>query len=185
VRVPGVFWVNHLSDMETPSVNTFFQSVACLLLWQCVLQSRSVDLCGIQGINYSFLGLCLWYWTYGHLAFPLSFWSFILKALTFWVDDPLCATSCKEQRAVCLFLLVSFAYLFFCFFERFIIYFMYMSTPLLSPDTLEEGIGYCYRQLWATIWLLGIELRTSRRAANALHCWVISPGIYFFFFNCI
>jgi hypothetical protein len=33
-----------------------------------------------------------------------------------------------------------------------------------------------YRWLWATMWLLGIELRTSGRATSALNCWAISPA---------
>jgi hypothetical protein len=34
----------------------------------------------------------------------------------------------------------------------------------------EEGIGSHYRWLWATLWLLGIELRTSGRASST-ECW--------------
>jgi hypothetical protein len=33
----------------------------------------------------------------------------------------------------------------------------------------EEGIRSCYRWLLAIMWLLGIELRTSGRAASALN----------------
>ena len=33
-----------------------------------------------------------------------------------------------------------------------------------------------YRWLWATMWLLGIELRTFGRAGNALNRWAISPA---------
>ena len=33
-----------------------------------------------------------------------------------------------------------------------------------------------YRWLWATMWLLGIELRTSGRAVSALNRWAISPA---------
>jgi hypothetical protein len=44
----------------------------------------------------------------------------------------------------------------------------YMSTLYLSSDTPEEGIRSHYRWLWATMWLLGIELRTSGRAASVL-----------------
>ena len=33
-----------------------------------------------------------------------------------------------------------------------------------------------YRWLWATMWLLGIELRTSGRAGTALNLWAISPA---------
>jgi hypothetical protein len=63
------------------------------------------------------------------------------------------------------------------------IYFIYMSTLLLSSDTLEEGIRTHYRWLWATMWLLGIELRTSGRAVIALHLWAISPAPFPFTFN--
>jgi hypothetical protein len=43
---------------------------------------------------------------------------------------------------------------------------LYVST--LSSDTPEEGVRSHYRWLWATVWLLGFELRTYRRAVNAL-----------------
>jgi hypothetical protein len=43
----------------------------------------------------------------------------------------------------------------------------------------EEGIRSHYRWLWATMWLLGIELRTSGRVANILNHWTISPGPLF------
>jgi hypothetical protein len=39
-----------------------------------------------------------------------------------------------------------------------------MSTLLQSSDTPEKGTGFYYRWLWATMWLLRIELRTSERA---------------------
>jgi hypothetical protein len=58
---------------------------------------------------------------------------------------------------------------------------MYMSTPLLSLDTSEEGIRSHYRWLWATMWLLGIELRTSGRAVGALNRRAIQPQKFFFF----
>jgi hypothetical protein len=54
---------------------------------------------------------------------------------------------------------------------------MYMSTLSLSSDTPEEGIRSHYRWLWATMWLLGIELRTSGRAVSALNHWAISPAL--------
>ena len=43
----------------------------------------------------------------------------------------------------------------------------------------EEGIRFHYRWLWATIWSLGVELRTSGRAASALNGWAISPALVF------
>jgi hypothetical protein len=57
------------------------------------------------------------------------------------------------------------------------IYFMYVSTLPLSSVTPEEGIRSHYRWLWATMWLLGFELRTSGRAVSALNCWATSPAL--------
>ena len=54
------------------------------------------------------------------------------------------------------------------------LFIMYLSTLLLSSDTSVEGIRSCYRWLWATMWLLGIELKTFGRAVIVLNCWVIS-----------
>jgi hypothetical protein len=54
---------------------------------------------------------------------------------------------------------------FVIFFEGFIIYFMYMST--LSSDIPEEGVGFPLQT--ATMWLLGLELRTSERPVSALN----------------
>jgi hypothetical protein len=51
--------------------------------------------------------------------------------------------------------------------------FMYVSSLKLYSDTPEEGIRSHYRWLWATMWLLGNELRTSGRAV--IH-WAISPA---------
>ncbi|MFT8099555.1 hypothetical protein ACMYL6_23695, partial [Salmonella enterica subsp. enterica serovar Infantis] len=48
--------------------------------------------------------------------------------------------------------------------------FIYMSTLQLSSCTPEEYIGSYYRWLGATMWLQGIELRTSGRAVSALNC---------------
>ena len=41
----------------------------------------------------------------------------------------------------------------------------------------EDGTRPHYRWLWATMWLLGIELRTFGRAGNALNHWAISPAL--------
>ena len=53
---------------------------------------------------------------------------------------------------------------------------MYVSTLYLSSDTPGEGIGCQYRWLWATMWFVGFELRTSGRAVGALNRWAISPA---------
>jgi len=47
-----------------------------------------------------------------------------------------------------------------------------MSTLQLSSHI---QVGSHYRWLWATMWLLGFELRTSGRAVSALNLWAISP----------
>ena len=46
-------------------------------------------------------------------------------------------------------------------------------------DIPEEGIRSQYRWLWATMWVLGFELRTSGRAASALNHWAFSPTFVF------
>jgi hypothetical protein len=53
---------------------------------------------------------------------------------------------------------------------------LYISTLLLSSDTPEEGIRSHYRWLWATMWLLGFELRIFGREVSALTRWAISPA---------
>jgi hypothetical protein len=70
-----------------------------------------------------------------------------------------------------LFLSSSSSFLFLRFSNLF-----YMSTLMLSSDTPEEHMGSHYRWLWVTMWLVGIELRTSGRAVSALNHWVISPA---------
>jgi hypothetical protein len=67
-----------------------------------------------------------------------------------------------------------FIYLFFIYFL--FIYLVYMSTLSLSSDTPEEGIRSHYRWLWATMWVLGIEMRSSGRTVSALKHWAISPA---------
>jgi hypothetical protein len=46
----------------------------------------------------------------------------------------------------------------------------------------EESLRSHYRQLWATMWLRGIELRTFGRVAIAHNCWAVSPAPYFILF---
>jgi hypothetical protein len=48
------------------------------------------------------------------------------------------------------------------------LFIFYVSTLQLSSDTPEEDIRSHYRWLYATIWLLGFELRTFRRAVVRL-----------------
>ena len=54
------------------------------------------------------------------------------------------------------------------------IYFMYVSILYLFADTPEEAIRSHCRWLWGTMWLLGIELKTSGKAVSAFNCWPIS-----------
>jgi hypothetical protein len=56
-------------------------------------------------------------------------------------------------------------------------YFIYLFLCILHVYCMPgKGIrSYC-RWLWVTMWLLGIELRTSGRATGALNLWAISPA---------
>jgi hypothetical protein len=56
---------------------------------------------------------------------------------------------------------------------------MYVSTLALSLDSPEEGIRSHYRWLWATMWLVGFELRTSGKAVSAPNLWATSPALFF------
>jgi hypothetical protein len=53
---------------------------------------------------------------------------------------------------------------------------LYLSALYLSSYTPEEDVRSHYRWLWATMWLLGFELRTFGRAVSALTRWAISPA---------
>jgi len=74
---------------------------------------------------------------------------------------------------------VIFVGLFFFFFFLRFIYYLYVSTLYLSSDTPVEGVRCHYRWLWATMWLLGFELRTFIRTVSALNHWAISPALLF------
>jgi hypothetical protein len=63
----------------------------------------------------------------------------------------------------------------FFFFLTIYLFVYLLYTSALFSCTPEEGIRFHYRWLWATMWLLGVELRTSRRAASALNLCAISP----------
>ena len=90
----------------------------------------------------------------------------------FW--DIHMVTQHLDRLQSCDITLTTFLYFFFnSFFLRFI--FIYVSTPSLSSDTPEEGIRFPYWWLWATMWLLGFELKTFGRAVGTLNCWAISP----------
>jgi hypothetical protein len=51
------------------------------------------------------------------------------------------------------------------FLKELFIYFTYISTLFLSSDTPEKAIRSHYKWLWFAMWFLGIEFRTSGRAA--------------------
>jgi hypothetical protein len=70
---------------------------------------------------------------------------------------------------------------FYIIYFVYLLVFLHVSTLLLSSDTPGEGIGSHYRWLWATMWLLRTELRTSERAGSALNCWAIFPAPSYFF----
>jgi hypothetical protein len=59
---------------------------------------------------------------------------------------------------------------------------MYVSTLSLSSDTPEEAVRSHYKWLWATMWVLGFELRTSRRTVSPLNRRAISQSRFTTFF---
>ena len=66
-----------------------------------------------------------------------------------------------------------------CFFLKiylFIFIYVYEYTVAVFRHTRRSHYGW----LWATMWVMGFELRTSGRAVSALNHWAISPAQYFF-----
>lgn len=67
---------------------------------------------------------------------------------------------------------------FFFFFLMYIVYFYFVFIGVLPACvTVSEPWNRSYRQVWAATWVLRIEPRPSRRTANILNCWVISPTL--------
>ena len=65
--------------------------------------------------------------------------------------------------------------------ERFI-YFMGVHCHCLQTPQ-KRASDPIYRWLWATMWMLGFELRTSGRALSALNRWAISLAPIYTFKN--
>jgi hypothetical protein len=84
---------------------------------------------------------------------------------------------CEKLKLWLIFVLHFYFQIFLSnyFFKKIYLFiFMYMSIQSKSSNTLEEGTGYYYRWLWATMWVLRIGLRTSGRPVSVLNCWAIS-----------
>ena len=75
------------------------------------------------------------------------------------------------------------------FFSKRCIYLLciqHSGTACIYARPIEEGMGPHYRWLWATLWLLRIELRTSGRAVSVLNLWSISfSPVIFCLFVCL
>ena len=85
----------------------------------------------------------------------------LLLLLIFVTEPPL--TRCSVYRYANLFLIFSEK-------DSFILH-----SACIYACTPEEGTR-SHRWLWATMWLLGLELRMSGRAASAVNLWAISPA---------
>jgi hypothetical protein len=55
-------------------------------------------------------------------------------------------------------------------------FYVYEYTIVVFRHTIR-GHQIPLQMVWGTMWLLGIELRTSGRAASALNFWAISPDL--------
>jgi hypothetical protein len=117
---------------------------------------------------------------------PMPFSSYFLKDKVYWIPSLThVQNKNKNPQKSFFFAFVScclvgwFGFGFGFFGKILCIYFIYVSTLSFSSDTPDEGIQSCYRWLWATMWLLGIELRTSGRAVGGLSslCFVFWDNI--------
>jgi hypothetical protein len=61
-------------------------------------------------------------------------------------------------------------------FLRFIFYYYIQVHCSYLQTHQKRASGSHYGWLWATMWLLGFELRTFRKAVSALTHWAISPA---------
>ena len=99
-------------------------------------------------------------------------------------DLQLQVINCLFSSFSCLFesevsLLVIFCL--FIFLDLFIYYVYTRVLYLHVHQHTRRGHQIHYRWLWATRWLLGVELRPSERVAGALKCWAISPALWSLF----
>jgi hypothetical protein len=62
------------------------------------------------------------------------------------------------------------------FYYYLILFYGYECSICMYTNIPEEGLRSRYRWLWATMWLLGIELMISGKAASALNPWLISQA---------
>jgi hypothetical protein len=123
--------------------------------------------------------VCEWAWSpwltvvvWGQLCEVKFFLSFSTWAL---------GIKLKSPGVKCLYHLLSHLETLFFFLIIIIIFFIYLFTLCVCVyfrclQTQEEVIRPHDRWLWATMWLLGIELRTSVRAVIALNHWAIFPA---------
>jgi hypothetical protein len=79
----------------------------------------------------------------------------------------------KKLKLLQQVLLTTVSAFFFFFKDLFIITHKY--TVAVFTHT-RGGVRSHYGWLWTTMWLLGFELRTFRRAVSALNHWAISPA---------
>lgn len=80
-----------------------------------------------------------------------------------------------------IFLTSVFSFSNFFYFTQisFIKSFLYLLCIQCSDCRPEKGTSSYYRQLWATMWLLELELKMSGRVASALILWTIPPALLF------
>ena len=88
-----------------------------------------------------------------------------------WALEPSLAMSACTSLAGVHFLLSFF------FFFKIYLFIMYSVLPAYQ----KRAPRWHYKWLWATMWLLEIELRTSRDTVSAFNLWAISPALLFFF----
>jgi len=139
--------------------------------WDLGIELRS-ELCPNLIVVYSVIVLLFW----GKpKAYLLMF--FLSSLATFWWKTFCMFVIDKNKVDGMVFVFFLKIYLFICL----LIYLLSVSTLSLSSDTPEEGIRSHYRWLWATMWLLGIELRTFGRAVSAPNHWAISPTRFLVF----
>jgi hypothetical protein len=108
--------------------------------------------------------------------FSSHFWGYNLitsfSPFSFFSPNPLIHLSFLSLKSMA-------SLFYYLFFLRFIYLLITQCPACIYACKPGESTSPHYRWLWATMWLVGIELMTSGRADSASNLWAISPALHY------
>jgi hypothetical protein len=114
-------------------------------------------------------------WGQSNQPINLSIQGFTLKLYNTWLVPIYKIKSHKNDIYTQVFLKI-ICYRLHNIYNFIILHICIICISAHSSCTPEESIRSHHRWLWATMWLLRIELGTSGKASSALNLWAISPA---------